>query len=53
MSKNPDYPDITCKHGHYPYCPLCEYGYEAQEEWMQEDQCIWVCLLDKEEKQNG
>ena len=49
MKINPDYPDITCEHGYYPYCPLCEHGLVIQEEWMLEDNCKWVCLLDKEE----
>lgn len=51
MKTNQDYPDITCEHGHYPYCPLCEHGYVVQEEWMKEDQCEWVCLLDKQKEE--
>ena len=50
MKINPDYPDITCEHGYYPYCPLCEHGYVVQEEWMEENQCEWVCLLNKKEE---
>ena len=43
------FPDVTCEHGYYPYCPTCEHGLVIQEEWMQEDQCQWVCLLDNKE----
>lgn len=50
---NPDYPDITCEYGYYPYCPTCEYGLVIQEEWMQEDQCKQICLLKEEEKDYG
>lgn len=49
--KNPDEPDITCKYGHYPYCPLCEHGGEIHEEWMHEDQTEWFCRLAEKEKQ--
>lgn len=42
--------EITCEFGYYPYCPLCEHGYERQEEWMREDECEWVCLLVEEQK---
>lgn len=49
MKTNPDHPDITCKHGYYPYCPYCKHGYVVQEEWMKEDQCEWVCILDEQE----
>ena len=45
---HPNYEEISCKHGYYPYCPSCENGYEYQAEWMQEDQCEWACLLDQE-----
>jgi len=47
---NPEQPEVTCKYGYYPYCPLCEHGLVIQEEWMQEDQCKWVCLLDEREE---
>lgn len=51
---NPDEPEVTCEYGYYPYCPNCEHGLVIQEEWMLEDQCKWICLLDpQEEKQNG
>ena len=54
MKTNPDYPEITCEHGYFPYCPTCEHGLVIQEEWMQEDQCEWVCMLDnREELKNG
>ena len=46
---NPDYPDITCEYGYYPYCPLCPHGYERTAEWMLEDNCEWVCLLAEKE----
>ena len=45
------YDDITCKHGFYPYCPLCPYGAEIQEEWMREHECKWVCFLDEEKEE--
>lgn len=35
--------EITCEYGEYPYCPLCKYGCEIQEEWMPEDMCEWHC----------
>ena len=47
---NPDFPEVTCEHGYYPYCPTCEHGYVYQPEWMQEDTCEWVCLLDQKEE---
>lgn len=43
----PDYEEISCKHGYYPYCPSCEHGYEYQAEWMQEDQCELKNTTDK------
>lgn len=45
---------VTCVYGYYPYCPLFEHGYVRVEEWMREDECEWVCLLDadKKERQN-
>ena len=45
---NVDLAEIACKYGYYPYCPTCEHGYVYQEEWMLEDNCVWVCLLDQE-----
>lgn len=45
----PENEEITCEHGYYPYCPSCEHGLVIQEEWMLEDNCKWVCLLDKED----
>lgn len=45
-----DTPEVTCEYGFYPYCPNCEHGLVIQEEWMQEDQCKWVCLLDPQEE---
>lgn len=42
-----DYDYLPCEYGYYPYCPLCEYGLVVTEEWMLEDQCKWVCLLDE------
>lgn len=49
----PDEEEITCEYGYYPYCPLCEHGLVIQEEWMLEDNCKWICLLDKEHKRGG
>lgn len=46
---NPDHPEVTCHHGYYPYCPTCEHGYVYQAEWMQDDTCEWICLLDQGE----
>lgn len=37
--------EITCEYGYFPYCPECEFGLVIQEDWMLEDNCIWVCLL--------
>ena len=42
--------DFACSHGYYPYCPTCEYGYVRVEEWMREDECEWICLLDLEQE---
>lgn len=41
--------EFACGHGYYPYCPFCDYGYVRVEEWMREDECEWVCLLDKDD----
>ena len=36
-----------------PYCPSCQHGIEVHEEWMREDECKWVCLLDTDDESDN
>ena len=53
QKNNVDLAEIACKYGYYPYCPECEHGWVYQTESMLEDNCIWVCLLEEEEKRGA